>query len=403
MTDNGSNMVAMKRFITKYAGVYERVSDFRIHNGKKDKCYDITYGKDGKKVWEKVGWTSEGYSAKVASELRAKRIQAISHGEELPKQKSKVPLFKEVAKKYIEWAEQNKTRSGRDDKYLYKNHLALTLDDKRLDEISSFDLERLKNKLIKAEYALGTVKHCLVLIRQIFNKAILWGMYKGSSPIHGVKLPALQNQRVRFLSYDEASILLDELKADNHSMKKNPREKKNPQLHDMALLSLHCGLRAGEIFNLKGQDLDFDNKLINISDPKNKESRKAYMAKAVKEALSKRVPESPDEYIFKDKIHGGKINAISHAFGKTVEKLEFNKGITDRRQMVTFHTLRHTFASWLAIQGESIITLKEMLGHKSTVMTERYSHLSPDHKRRAAEQLEKSFNDKKRQKILSKS
>jgi integrase len=60
--------------------------------------------------------------------------------------------------------------------------------------------------------------------------------------------------------------------------------------------------------------------------------------------------------------------------------------------MVTFHTLRHTFASWLAIQGESIITLKEMLGHKSTVMTERYSHLSPDHKRKAAERLEQAFN-----------
>lgn len=59
------------------------------------------------------------------------------------------------------------------------------------------------------------------------------------------------------------------------------------------LRSLHCGLRAGEIFNLKGQDLNFDNGPINISDPKNKESRKAFMMEAVREALSKRIPKSP--------------------------------------------------------------------------------------------------------------
>lgn len=386
----------MKRSITKYTGVYERTSDSRMHSGKKDKCYDITYGKDGKKIWEKVGWTSEGYSAKVASEIRTNRIQAIRHGKELPKEKKKAPYFKEIAKEYNAWAEKNKARSGRDDKYIYKNHLSPTFDNKRLNEISSFDLERLKNNLIKQDLAPATVKHCLVLFRQIFNKAVLWGMHKGDNPIKGVKLPTPQNQRERFLSHEEASLLLNELKTDNHPTKKTPSEKKNPKLHDMALLSLHCGLRAGEIFNIKGQDLDFDNKLINISDPKNKESRKAYMTNAVKEALSKRLPIPPDEYVFKDKRHGSKITSISHAFGKAIDKLEFNKGISDTRQMVTFHTLRHTFASWLALQGESLLTIKELLGHKSLTMTTRYSHLMPEHKRQATLKLEKEFNDKKR-------
>ncbi|MEE9913253.1 MAG: site-specific integrase [Deltaproteobacteria bacterium] len=398
---NGSNTVAMKRVITKYAGVYERTSDCRVHKGRPDKCYDITYGKDGKKVWEKVGWVSEGYSVKLASELRANRIQAIRHGEELPKEKPKAPYFKDVAKKYIEWAEHNKSRAGRDDKYMCKNHLSPALDDRRLDEISSFDLERLKNKLVKAEYSPGTVKHCLVLIRQIFNKAILWKMYIGENPIKGVKLPTLQNQRERFLNYEQADLLLNELKVDNNRTK-NPAEKKDPLLHDMALLALHCGLRAGEIFNLKGQDLDFENKQINISDPKNKESRKAYMTKDIYKALSKRAPESPDDYIFKDKKHRGKITSISNAFGKAIAKLGLNKGITDRRQMVTFHSLRHTFASWLALQGESLLTIKELLGHRTMTMTMRYAHLMPEQKKQAALNLEKAFNKKRAQIILSK-
>jgi integrase len=395
------NIIAI-RVKTNYSGVYELKSQTKKHLGKADVCFYITYNHRGKKVWEKIGWLSEGYSAKVASHKRAERIQKIRHGEELPKEKAKAPYFKEVAKKYTEWVEGNKSRSGRDDKYMYKNHLAPVFDDKRLDEISAFDLERLKNDLIKKDYAPGSVKHCLILFRQMFNKAVLWGMHKGDNPIKGVKLPTVQNQRERFLSYNEASLLLDELKVDQ-SRKKNPGEKKDPQLHDMALLSLHCGLRAGEIFNLKGQDLDFENGLINISDPKNKERRKAFMTEAVREALSKRVPESPNDYVFKDKRHGGKIDAISHAFGKAVNKLEFNEGVTDRRQMVTFHTLRHTFASWLALQGETILTIKDLLGHKTLAMTTRYAHLMPEHKRQATLRLEKAFNDKRGQETLSES
>ena len=380
---------------TKFIGVYRRELREHPFNGKPNVCFDFCYKYEGRLRWEKAGLLSEGYSAKLAADIRSERLRTIRHGEELPKDKPNAPYFKEVAKEYNKWAEKNKSRSGRDDKYLYKNHLADIFDDKRLNEISSFDLERLKTGLTKKKLAAGSVKHCLVLFRQIFNKAILWKMYNGENPIKGIKLPNLQNQRERFLRYDEASLLLDELKVDyssrKKSVKKNRTEKKDAQLHDMALISLHCGLRAGEIFNLKGQDLDFDNNLINISDPKNKESRKAYMTKAVKDALSKRVPESPDEYIFKDKRHNGKIASISHAFGKTVDKLEFNKGVTDRRQMVTFHSLRHTFASWLALQGETILTIKELLGHKTLAMTTRYAHLMPEQKKQATLNLEKNF------------
>jgi integrase len=379
----GSNRVAMKRTRTKHLGVYELKSETKKHNRKADVCFYVTYKHDGKKIWEKVGWASEGYSAKLASELRGDRVRSIRHGEELPKEKVQAPYFKEVAKKYNEWVEKNKSRSGRDDKYLYKNHLAPAFDDKSLNEISSFDLERLKNKLIKEGYAPGTVKHCLVLIRQIFNKAIQWGFFEGKNPIKGVKLPVLRNQRERFLTYDEANLILGELK------------NKSEQLHDMALLSLHCGLRAGEIFNLKGQDIDFENELINVADPKNRESRKAYMTNAVKEVLSARKTSSPDEFVFKDKKHSGKINSISQTFSRAVKNLGLNDGITDPRQKITFHSLRHTFASWLALQGETILTIRELLGHKTLDMTMRYAHLIPEQKRRATMNLERLFDEKR--------
>jgi len=366
------------RIPTKYTGVFERIAKERKHQGKSDVCFDISYKLDGKRIFEKVGWLSEGYSAKLASQIRANRLQQIRHGEELPRQKAKAPYYHDVACKYLNWAKSNKTREGRDDEYRNRMYLAPVFDNKRLDEISPFDLERLKADLSK-HLSLGSVKHCLVLFRQIFNKAIEWDLYQGENPIKRVKLPILQNQRQRFLSYEEAKLLMAEL------------QRRSEQLHDIALLALHCGLRAGEIFNLKNQDIDIENELINVSDPKNKENRKAFMTKAVKQMFKNRICEKPDEFIFRDKKHAGPINDISRAFKRSVDKLKLNDGVTDPRQKITFHSLRHTFASWLALQGETILVIRDLLGHKSLAMTIRYAHLIPDQKRKATLNLEKKL------------
>jgi integrase len=338
-------------------------------------------------IWEKIGYASEGYGVKLVQQIRIERLRQIRHGQDLPKERRKVPRFSEMAELYLEWATENKNRD-RDDRSRYKKHLKDPLANKRLNEISSFDLERLKSDLTKKELAPATVKHCLVLVREIFNKALEWGKYQGGNPIKGVKLPTLSNQRERFLSHDEADGILKELSMVSQSM------------HDQALLSLHCGLRAGEIFNLRGQDLDFQNGIIRIMDPKNKATRTAYMTRAVKQMLKERLPENPGDLIFEDRWHGEPIKNVSKTFDRAVGKLDFNKGIEDPRQRVVFHTLRHTFASWLAIQGTPILSIKELLGHRTLAMTERYSHLTPDMKKQATLALEATFEASRNEKKI---
>ena len=236
----------------------------------------------------------------------------------------------------------------------------------------------MKAELLKAGKSPATVKHCLVLVRQIINKAIAWGLWDGENPVKKVKMPRLNNQRIRFLSYEEANLLLDHL------------GKISPQVRDMALLSLHSGLRAGEIFNLRWQDIDPENGLIHVSGPKSGRSRKAFMTETVKRMFDSKQRGNPDELVFKNR-KGEKITEISKTFSKVVKHLGFNDGVTDPRQRVTFHTLRHTFASWLAIQGTPILTIKELLGHQTLAMTERYSHLIPDNKIEAIAGLEQRF------------
>jgi len=73
---------------------------------------------------------------------------------------------------------------------------------------------------------------------------------------------------------------------------------------------------------------------------------------------------------------------------EAVAALGFNNGVTDPRQKVVFHPLRHTFASWLVEQSVDLYSVKELMGHGTLAMTERYSHLSPDKLRRAVKPLE---------------
>ena len=93
----------MPRTPTKHTGVYVRESQIKTHKGHPDICFDISYKKDGRLIWEKVGYQSEGYSLKLASQIRAERLRMIRHGQELPKEKKKIPLFSEAAELYLSW------------------------------------------------------------------------------------------------------------------------------------------------------------------------------------------------------------------------------------------------------------------------------------------------------------
>lgn len=164
-------------------------------------------------------------------------------------------------------------------------------------------------------------------------------MIAGPCPAMEVKKPKINNSRMRFLTHEETRLLPDAIRQKSESCFRN------------CVLAVNCGLRAGEIFNLKWQDANPKDGTLFIKGAKGGQSRYAFMTNQVKELFAELTPGKPDEYVFKDILNGGKIRRVSNVFQRTVKELGFNEGITDSRNKVVFHTLRHTFASKLAGNG----------------------------------------------------
>ena len=319
-----------------------------------------------------------GINLTQAKELETKLKQLVINNE-YGINESKIPFSVFFEEKYLPYSREKK--SYKREESLYRLWIKPVLKDKPLASISPLDIEKIKKSILEAGRSPRTAEYALSVIRHAFYKARDWGLFSGGNPVSRVKMPKKDNRRVRFLTREEAKALLDELK------------KRSIQVYEMAFLSLYTGMRFGEIANLTWQDIDFKNGIINIKDPKNNTTRQAYITENIREILQGRYnrekPTKTSKSVFKNS-DGKNVFKIIRVFKMAVDAVGLNKDISDPRDKVVFHTLRHTFASWLAIQGTPIYTIKELLGHKSLTMTERYSHLIPDAKREAVEKLGKS-------------
>ncbi len=163
-------------------------------------------------------------------------------------------------------------------------------------------------------------------------------------------------------------------------------------IHDMALLSLGAGLRFGEIAHLQWQDLNFDNETALIRDGKGGTDRHAQIKGPVKAMLLRRREATPDAVGFLWVNEKGVPHPFApRSYEKAVDAVGLNSTSTCAKDKVVFHTLRHTFASWLAIQGTPLYTIQKLMGHKSIKMTERYAHLCPDVQAAAVETMLSGF------------
>jgi integrase len=385
-----------------YQGVRYRLHETRKYNGEPDKYFVIRYmhAVKQKQVEEGLGWASEGWSAKKASEKRSEFSKANRTGTgaaTLRQKRAEVAAAAEAERIKAEQAEKENTtvadffngiylpvaethkkkKTIYDETLIFKNWLAPALGKLPIKDVAKFHIEKLKKKMLDAGKAPRSVQYTFAIFRQVWNHAQGSGLVSGKCPTATVKTPRIDNRRTRYLTREQAAELLAELCPISQ------------QVHDVALLSLHTGMRAGEVFSLTWGHVDAARGQISIVDTKSGRNRTAYMTDAVRAMFTRLYGKGQDSsaLVFPD-TKGGRIKAISKTFDKTVKALGLNEGVNDPRQRVVFHTLRHTFASWLVENGTNLFTVRELLGHSTIAMTERYSHVSAGALKAAVKQLE---------------
>ena len=267
---------------------------------------------------------------------------------------------------YMETFSRVNHRSWRDQGYILNHAKGFFATDTWLVDISKRRVERFKAQRAN-EVKPATVNRNVAVLKHLFSMAVDWG-YLYENPTQNVKLLHVNNRRLRYLEKEEIARLVA---AASQSSKSH--------LKPIIILAINTGMRRGEIFDLQWIYIDLKNRFIEVIRAKNGDKRAIPINDTLLKTLH-RLPRRVDSpYVFPGK-NGGRLTDIKTSFLTARKKA----GLDD----VTLHTCRHTFASHLVMAGVDLMTVKELLGHKSIKMTERYSHLSPNHKATAVKSLD---------------
>lgn len=351
----------------KWAGVYVYETS-EIFNGSPDLCFYITFKSGRRLIWEKVGKTSEGYGPDVAAEIRAERIKAIRHGEEVKtareirrEQAEKDKPFAEIADAYFDI--KGPTLKGlTTDRNRYLKHLKPLFGNRSVSEITPQMVEELRKSL--SERKAATLWNALELLRRIIN----FGLKTNRCPAlrFHIEMPVKDNEVIEHLTPEETRAFLD-----------TARTWPARDVGNMLMLAFFTGMRRGEIFKLRDEDVAFDLKLIRLRDPKGRKTLSIGMSALVEELLrgqmdwrNENFPGSPFLFPGKD----GDMRKDCSA----VDRFRKQAGLPPKFR--PFHGLRHHFAVSLANSGQfSMDMISEMLTHKNVDFTrKKYAQFLPE-------------------------
>ena len=242
---------------------------------------------------------------------------------------------------------------------------------KRLNSITPTDLEGAQRDLLAQGLAPQTVLHYLKFLRHMLNKMVRDGKLE-RNPFTSVVLPKVSKGRLRYLSLEEEQRLLEGI---------------GPTYVPWVRLAIQTGLRLGEQIRMQWNDVDLEQGLVTL--PQTKAGEVQYVplnteAQSILRTLQIRYMDQGGWglWVFPSEnraTHLDQRNFYARVFVPAVKKAGL--------EGVTWHTLRHTFASRLAMSGQNEGTIAAPLRHSTTALVKRYAHLSPSHLKTAVEQV----------------
>ncbi len=351
---------------TRKTGVYFNETD------NKDRVYYFTYNDindSKKKKWVKVGKYSDGIREINAFNLRAEQISKMKHGKDITtistKKKKKIITLDFLADRYFE-----DRKSSNERKQKYNNHIKPLIGNKQIENIKKVDIKKVVNKVISIGRSNGTANSVLSLVSTIINHNIKQHDLKIINPCIGIPKLKADNRRERYLTVDEIKQLKDEVK-DNFFVKL------------FVEFALSTGGRLETVLNIQKKDIDLDNKTINLNNLKTKRRYTGFLQGELIGTLREYLPRlKANDYVVTQKgLQEKKADhkQIHRRLKPILDRL-FNKGLKDDdiTNRAVIHTLRHTFASHLAINETPIFTIQKLLDHSDIKQTLRYAKLAPD-------------------------
>ena len=298
-----------------------------------------------------------------AKKIRSRTAGGFDPNESL-EQRRKTPTFKEfIDEKYIPHVKVYK-RSWKQDEEVIDRRIISLWGKMKISEITRDDVTNFQDGLIFNGLKPGTVNRHMALVKFIFSLAEKWEVIE-KSPARGVSKLADNNHKERYLSREEITRLLTELK--------NCKSDAVPDVIEFLILT---GARKGEAMHMKWVDVDFERKIWTVPLSKSGKPRYIPLSGAAMAVLERRNGNESD-YVFPNQKTGRPISG----FHNTWDRIRIKAGIPD----VRIHDLRHNFASLLINNGRSLYEVQKLLGHADISTTQRYAHLSQDTLQEATE------------------
>jgi len=221
------------------------------------------------------------------------------------------------------------------------------------------------------ERSAASVNRHLAALSTVFTLAMKEWMWIDDTPMRKVSKLTESRGRVRFLSDEERKALLQAC-----------RESDEPLLYPLVVTAISTGARQGEFLSIRWSNVDFHMGLIRLENTKNNERRAipltGHALELFRDMASVRRIDTDLVFPFKGGRHG-----LRSPWAKALKAAEIDD--------FHFHDLRHSAASYLAMNGATLAEIAEVLGHKTLQMVKRYAHLTEQHTSRVVERMNKKI------------
>ena len=286
----------------------------------------------------------------------------------------KAPTFRAFAKKWFEdyVIPNNKYSEQIGKRCILSASLVPFFGSMAIGEIRAHDVERYKAQQMQLGLTSKTIRNRLTVLNKCLATAYEWLELDGAPP--KIKWPKCASPEIDYLSPEECELLLSHAKG---------------VIREMVLIGLRTGMRQGEIRGLQWSSVDWLNRSVAIRHSLDNFKKVLVPPKSNR---TRHIPLDTDVYEMLYRRKGGTGHVFLARDGRPFTNYRVNYEITRlcKRaglRKIGWHTLRHTFASHLAMRGVPLPAVKELMGHASITTTMRYAHVAPSTLRSAIEML----------------